>query len=419
MKRRVLITGLGPVTSLGMGKTEFWNRLVNGDKPQLSIVPQNTYCAKSQFYVPFPTLNLADYGIPSYYDFLQPEDKLAIIGAKLALEDAGFALTTTNKTFGVAGEAGFATLIGTGFTGFETAFHSYLAHLGIDYFSRASGKKVSFNRMVIPLSMNNSPAAWISILYGLRGESFVSSASCASGTYSIGQAYRLIADGYQEVVITGGVENLQDDSFIIHRGFDVLGALTKSPTGDPQPFSKNRSGFLFAEGGGCILVLEEMQHAQNRNAPVYAEIMNYCSNSDAHNIVHMQPEGRQILSLFQNLLKGMKIDYLNAHGTATITNDEIEAAVIQDYFGVAAKQPIINSSKAVLGHTIGGSGAIEAAITALSLKSGVIHPHLVENPLDNLILAGETIETPLGAAASVSYGFGGHNAGLLMVKYHA
>jgi len=418
MKKRVVITGIGPVTSLGTGKTDFWNKLVRGDKPQLAEVPGSRFNAKSKFYVPFPKLNLADYGIPSYYDFLQPEDKLAIIGAKLALEDAGYSLVATNRTIGVAGEANVATLIGIGFTGFETAFHSYLAHLGMDYFSERNSKKVSFNRMVIPLSMNNSPAAWISILFGLKGESFCTSASCASGTYGIGQAYRLIADGYNEVVITGGVENLQDESFIIYRGFDVLGALTKSPTGDPQPFSEDRSGFLFAEGGGCILILEELQHALHRNAPIYAEILNYYSNSDAYNIVHMQPDGAQILSLFQNLLKGMKIDYLNAHGTATLTNDEIEAMVIKAYFGAVPDQPIINSTKGILGHTIGGSGAIEAAVTALSLHTGLIHPHRVENPIQGLNLAGKAQDKSLALAASVSYGFGGHNAGLLLGKYH-
>jgi len=417
MKRRVVITGIGPVTSVGIGKADFWDNILSGVKPEIRRVPDNQTKTKSQAYIPFPEFNITDYGIPQYYDFLQPEDKLAIIGAKLALEDAGFTITSNNKKFIVSGETEIATIIGTGFTGFETAFHSYLAHLGIDY-SYSQNKRASFNRMVIPLLMNNSPAAWISILFGLKGESYTTSASCASGTYGVGEAYRKIADGYYDVVVSGGVENMQDDSFIILRGFDVLGALTKSETGDPQPFSENRSGFLFAEGGGCILVLEELSHAKKRKANIYAEILNYYSNSDAFNIVHIEPNGEQILNLLNNLIGNEKIDYLNTHGTATITNDEIEAKIIIEYFGDAKNQPFLNSTKGILGHTIGGSGAIEAAVTALSIYTNKIHKNNADNPIKNLNLATETLEKHIERAVSVSYGFGGHNAGLLFGKYN-
>lgn len=417
MRRRVVITGIGPVSSLGIGKAAFWDNLTKGIKPQLRNVPNDYHKTKSQFYIPFPEIVLDDYGI-SYYEFVQPEDKLAIIGAKLALEDAGITLTSENKRFCVNEETRIATIIGTGFTGFETAFHTYLAHLGIDYYARRNNKKTIFNRMVVPLLMNNSPAAWTSILFGLQGESFSTSASCASGTFSIGQAYRMIADGYSDVVVTGGVENLQDDSFAIFRGFDVLGALTKSLSGDPQPFSEDRSGFLFAEGGGCILILEELSHALGRNAAIYAEILNYYANSDAYNVVHMEPSGEHIHDLFQNLLANHKIEYLNAHGTATITNDEIEANAIQAYFGDAASQPFINSTKGILGHTIGASGAFETAVTAMSIATGIIHANHAENPMKNLNLATECMEINVEKALSVSYGFGGHNAGLLLGKYH-
>jgi 3-oxoacyl-[acyl-carrier-protein] synthase II len=418
MKRRVVITGIGPVTSLGIGINEFWENLVRGAIPERRVVPEGRARTKSRFYVPFPEFSLADHGIPNYYDFLQQEDKLAVVGAKLALEDAGFTLEFEARKFHIAEETAVATVIGIGFTGLETAFHSYLAHLGIGHFSERQNRKLSFNRMVVPHLMNNSPAAWISILFGCTGESYSASASCASGTYSIGQAYRKIADAYSDVVITGGVENLRDDSFAIFRGFDVLGALTQSANGDPQPFSVDRSGFLFAEGGGCIMILEELSHAEKRNARIYAEILGYQANSDACNIVHMEPDGRQILALLHNLIGDGRIDYLNAHGTATPTNDGIEAKVIGECFGDAAEQPVINSTKGILGHTIGASGAIEAAVTAMSLATGVIHRNLADNPIQNLNLASKTIYRPIDRAATVSYGFGGHNAGLLLGKYN-
>jgi 3-oxoacyl-[acyl-carrier-protein] synthase II len=417
MKRRVVITGIGPVTSLGIGKKLFWENILNESKPDIKKVPEDIAKTKSKVYVPFPEFSITDYEIPRYYRFLQPEDKLAIVGAKLALDDAGIEVSPDNKKFKINCSSEVSAIIGTGFTGLETAFHSYLAHLGIDYFSPRQKKKVSYNRMVIPLLMCNSPAAWTSILFGLKGESYTTNSSCASGTYAIGQAYRKISNGYSDIVVSGGVENLQNENFAIFRGFDVLGALTKSENGIPQPFSKDRSGFLFAEGGGCILVLEELSHAKNRGARIYAEILNYESNSDAHNIVQIEPSGEQILFLLKKLIGNEKIDYLNSHGTATTTNDEIEAKTIINCFGDASNQPMINSTKGVIGHTIGASGAIETAVTALSVYNNKVHKNHSHNTFENLNLANKTTSNQIDKAVTVSYGFGGHNAGLLIGKF--
>jgi 3-oxoacyl-[acyl-carrier-protein] synthase II len=418
MKRRVVITGIGPVTSIGTGKESFWKNLLSKNTPDAHNVLENKVNSKSKFYIPFPKFALEDYNIPEYYKFLQPEDKLAAVGTKLALEDAGIELSFENNKFHSYNISQASTIIGTGFTGLETAFHSYLAHLGINYFSEKNNRNVSYNRMVIPMLMINSPAAWISILFGLKGESFTVNASCASGTIAIGQAYEKIMNGRSDIVITGGVENLQDENFSIFRGFDVLGALTRSSVGDPQPFSKNRSGFLYSEGGACILILEELEHALKRNSKIYAEILNYCSNSDAHNIVQIEPEGKQILDLFKKLTDSNRINYLNSHGTGTIPNDEIESNTIIKYFGDENKQPFINSTKGILGHTIGASGAIEAAVTALSVFNNIVHSNHIDDPIDNLKLVSETMKTNIEKAITVSYGFGGHNAGLLLGKFH-
>ena len=418
MKRRVVITGIGPVTSIGIGIENFWKNILNGSIPEIKKISEDRAKTKSKVYVPFPEFSITDYEIPRYYRFLQPEDKAAILAAKLALEDAGIDIQSNNKKFKISGTSEISTIIGTGFTGLETAFHSYLAHLGIDYMSHRQQKKVSFNRMVIPLLMSNSPAAWVSVLFGLKGESFTANASCASGTYAIGQAFRKITGGYSDIILSGGVENLQDENFAILRGFDVLGALTKNPKGLPQPFSKDRNGFLFAEGGGCILVLEELTHAKKRGAGIYAEILNYESNSDAHNIVQIEPSGKQIINLLKALISSEKIDYLNSHGTATTTNDEIEAKTIVNYFGDMSNQPLINSTKSILGHTIGASGAIEAAVTALSVFADKVHKNHSQNDIENLNLAKETTSLIIDKAVSVSYGFGGHNAGLLLGKFN-
>jgi 3-oxoacyl-[acyl-carrier-protein] synthase II len=220
------------------------------------------------------------------------------------------------------------------------------------------------------------------------------------------------------VVLTGGVECLHDPYGAIMRGFDALGALTQSQDGHPQPFSRNHSGFLFAEGGACLLVLEELEHAHRRHAPIYAEIVDYRANSDASNIVQLDPEGKQIIRLLRELSSSGPIDYLNAHGTGTVANDTVESQAIQTVFGNRNVQPLINSTKGILGHTFGASGAIEAAVAALSVARGSIHGNLTSDPMPDLNLPLDTANTPVEQALSVSYGFGGHNGGLLFRKYH-
>jgi 3-oxoacyl-[acyl-carrier-protein] synthase II len=213
--------------------------------------------------------------------------------------------------------------------------------------------------------MPNSPAAWVSICFGIHGQSHTINASCASGTCAVGEAFRRIRDGYDHTVLCGGVENLKESSGAIMRGFDMLGALTKSPDGIPRPFSKNRSGFLFSEGGACMLVLESLEHARARNAPIYAEILDYQACSDAANIVQIEKTGTRITLMLREICRTRRIDYLNAHGTGTETNDAVEEAVIQTIFGDANTQPLVNSTKGILGHTFGTSGALEAAVTAI------------------------------------------------------
>jgi 3-oxoacyl-[acyl-carrier-protein] synthase II len=201
------------------------------------------------------------------------------------------------------------------------------------------------------------------------------------------------------------------------RGFDSLGALTTSPNGHPQPFSKNRSGFLFSEGGCGILVLEELEHALARGANIYAEIAGCNFNTDSYSIVQIDESGNQIEKLLSEIIKDNKIEYFNAHGTGTTLNDSVEAKVIQRLFGGINDQPLINSTKSILGHSIGASSAIEAAITALSIKKQHVHPNLSSDNIDDLNLVTESRPVNINYAISASYGFGGHNSALLLKKY--
>jgi 3-oxoacyl-[acyl-carrier-protein] synthase II len=273
-----------------------------------------------------------------------------------------------------------------------------------------------FNRMTVPMTMPNTITSWISILFGMHGACFTVNTACSSGNYAIGEAYRKIKDGYNEIIIAGGIENFEDNTGTIMRGFDSLGALTRSPDGKPMPFSKQRSGFLFSEGAGCILILEEYERAVKRNAPIYAEIAGFESNSDAKNIVLMDEKGTDISSIIRKLSQDKTIDYINAHGTGTVLNDDIESKVIKNIFGDTSSQPLINSTKSILGHSIGASAALEAAICAMSVQRNVVHANLSVNNIDDLNIAETTTTKTINTALSLSYGFGGHNSGIVLKK---
>lgn len=422
MTRRVVITGIGPVTALGIGRDEFFSNVFELKTVICGIPPEyeKTYKFKSRYYVPRPEFSLSGYGISTNQEDIMGEcARISVLGTSLALQDAGFTINNGDKFFKVDRIGNCNIILGLGMSSLQTAFESYLAHLfGKDgNIIEGYGEDIRYNRMVIPMLMPNSVSAWVSIVFGIEGTNHTVNASCASGTCAIGQAYLDILNGSCSTAITGGVECLHEKHGAIMRGFDMLTALTRSSDGRPLPFSKKRSGFLFNEGAGCILVLEELEQARKRGAHIYGEIAGYECNSDAYNIVQMEPSGKSIMSMLKKLTEGRKIDYLNAHGTGTAANDQIEAEVIQQVFGDKESQPLINSTKGLLGHSIGASGAIEAAVTAFSIKESGIHGNMTEDTVDNLNLITEPVNVSIDYALSTSYGFGGHNAAILFKRY--
>ena len=422
MKKRVVITGIGPVTSIGIGRESFWKNLL-ADKSDIRPIPghfENDYKFKSKYYVPFPEFSIEAFGFESRMNILTEEtSRLALVGTKLALEDAGIDLANDNASEPSLAER-TTVVLGNGVCTLKAGFEAFTTHTQYD--NPELLKKLNFgprfNRMVIPAIMPDSPSCWISIQHGLNGESFTLNTSCASGTYAIGEAFRKIRDGYADRVVTGGVECLQDNSGTIMRGFDTLGTLSRSEDGFPHPFSDQRSGFLFAEGGGCILILERLDQALSRNATIYCEVLDYESSSDAFNLVQIEPSGKQIIRMIRKVSGNHKIDYVNAHGTATTLNDEFERKLVLDLFGKRSQQPFINSTKGTLGHTIGASGAIEAAVAAMSIKTGWVHRNVTRDPFDDLNLPDEAVQADISIALSTSYGFGGHNAALLFGKWN-
>lgn len=407
VNNRVVISGIGPVTAIGTGKEAFWSNLLAG-AIHVTEIPAEfeiNYRFKSRFFVPFPLVTLEEHGLPGKYGVLmESSTRVAIVAAKLALDDAG--LLSGDLGMGLpADPAKCIIILGTGICALKAGFDAHAAH--------ALNPDLRYNRMVIPMIMPDSATSWISILYGIRGPNYTINASCASGTVAIGEAYRKIRNGEAEMALAGGVECLKDESGTIMRGFDSLGTLTASSDGRPRPFSKDRSGFLFAEGGACILVLESFKHAMDRGVEPYAEISGYESNSDAYNIVQMEPSGKSVRELLENMIRGRQIDYFNTHGTATLMNDETEARVIRSIFGEKESQPLINSTKSITGHSIGASGAIEAAVVAMSIRKSMVHQTITDNVAEGLNLALTNIPCEIHSAVSASYGFGGHNAALM------
>jgi 3-oxoacyl-[acyl-carrier-protein] synthase II len=422
MATRVVITGIGPVANGGIGKEEFFNHVWGRCCNTRPVPPAfaHSYPLRSRWYVPLPEFSLAAYHLNlPHENIMQAADRMSVLGAKLALDDAGLAHATTAGSTHFAGLEGVGVILGTGLGSLHTALESNICHcVPREVLPAALPKRrLAFNRMVVPNTMPNSSAAWVSICFGLSGSCYSVNASCASGTYAIGEAFRRIKDGYDQVVLAGGVEAFQDPDGFMMRGFDVLGVLTQSADGLPRPFSRNRSGFLFAEGGACLLVLEELQHALQRGARIYAEVAGFRANSDASSIVQMDSTGAAIVRLLQELSDSRKIGYLNTHGTGTVANDQIEANAIRTVFGSPARQPWVNSTKGILGHTLGASGAFEASVTALSLERGLVHGNLTDDPIADLNLPLEHVTGRIENALSVSYGLGGHNGGLLLTRF--
>lgn len=282
------------------------------------------------------------------------------------------------------------------------------------YIPTAEGKRM--HPSTNPKSMTNAVAAWIPILFGTHGRTFVLSTACASGTDAIGAAYEHIALGRSKMAVCGAADQMDCIEQLFFRSFDVLGTLTRTTDGLPRPFSEERSGFLFSEGGACTLILEEYGSAVARGAEIYAEITNYSACCDAYHIVKMPEYPEQVIAMLREITAGKDVDYYNAHGTATTVNDRMEATALKEVFGDKLPDITINATKSMTGHAIGTSGALEAAVTAYSLKNGIIHGNLLGTPMEGLNLPQQTIRRDIRCGVTASFGFGGHNSALMLEK---
>ncbi|HEX4494031.1 MAG TPA: beta-ketoacyl-[acyl-carrier-protein] synthase family protein [Thermoanaerobaculia bacterium] len=438
--RRVAVTGAGVITSLGTEIDSFWRGCLEGRSVVAGIPAAWTRSSTLRSRVWSP---LGDWERETPLATriekkqLDPAARIGLLAAEEALRRAGLALESADprrnayQLAGIDGERA-GVFLGTGVGGLHSCLESS-RFIVLDPARREASPEVAalldelaipraFNPFSVAMTMPNAAAAALSIKLGLHGPCRTFAGACAAGTVALGHAFRAIRQGECDLAIAGGVEFLGDPFGCAFRGFDAVGALAAGPLPAEQlnrPFDRARSGFLFSEGGGAVLVLEDLEAARRRGAEVLAEIVGYGETADAHHLMGMAPEGRQIRRAIEQCLgdAGLEpsdIGYVNAHGTGTAANDDVEARVLAALF---THGPRVNSTKSLLGHTLGASGAIEAVVTALTLRGGVAHPS--RNLTDPEVpLAFVVASEPVAAryAISESFAFGGQNAVLALAN---
>lgn len=414
-KRRVVVTGIGTVTSLGIGKDQFWDGIVNGRsgiRPVTGI--EEKYRSACRI-----AGEITEFDPSKYMDFkaVKRSDRFihfAIAAAKLAVEDAAIDFTNDKpERVGV--------VIGSAAGGFGTIEGQFrvLTEKGPDRCSP----------FTVPMIIVNMAAGWVSMIYNAKGPNLCQVTACATSTHSIGDAAELIRRDQADVMFAGGSE--APIVSLVMAGFSsarTLSTRNHEPEKASRPFDKDRDGFVMGEGG-AVLILEELEHAKARGANIYAEIVGYGLTGDAYDIVAPCVDGDGAGRAMQGALEqaGIKpeqVDYINAHGTSTPVGDVAETVAIKTVFGehATSQKLLVSSTKSMTGHLLGAAGAIEAAATVLAIKHSIVpatinlenqDPKCDLNYVPNKALHNHD----LTYAMSNSFGFGGHNGCLLFKKY--
>ncbi|WP_300527838.1 beta-ketoacyl-ACP synthase II [Peptacetobacter sp.] len=411
MKKRVVITGLGCVTPVGTGKDDFWVNIKSGVSGIDKITRFDYTNYQTQIAGEVKDFTPEDYISKKELKKMDRFTQFAMVASKLAVADSELDLNNIDGNR-------MGTVIGTGIGGVETieAQHKNLLEKG--------NRRVS--PFFIPMMIGNMAAGQVAIEFGAKGPSTNICTACASGTNSVGDAFKIIQRGDADIMIAGGTEAAVAEFAVA--GFCNMKAMSTNndnPQKASRPFDKDRDGFVMGEGCG-ILILEELESAIKRNAKIYAEIVGYGMTSDAYHITTPAENGEGAARSMQMAINDAgiepeKIDYINAHGTSTYYNDLYETMAIKSVFGENAKNVSISSTKSMTGHLLGASGAIEAIVCALAIKDNFVPPTInLENLGEGMDLdytPNKGKERTINYALSNSLGFGGHNATIVLKKY--
>ncbi len=407
--RRVVVTGIGAVTPIGNTVAEMWEGIKEGRCGIAEITRYDATDRKVKLAAEVKNLPLEE--LVDKHDLRKMDlfSAYGLVAADQAVADAGISFEGE--------EDRCAVIVSSGIGGITTITKEH-----------DKGNEKGFDRVspyLIPSAISNMAAGRIAIKHNLQGMCTCPVTACAGGTNAVGDAFRHIRDGYADVALCGGAESCVNE--LVIGGFTTSKALCQSE--DPMrasiPFDKERCGFVLGEGAG-ILVLEELEHALKRNAKIYAEVVGYASNCDAHHITAPLEDGSGAsrcmkLAMADAGIEPESIGYINAHGTSTPMNDKVETLAVKNAFGEAASKVMMSSTKSMTGHLLGASGAVEAIITTLAVKEGYIPATInykVQDELCDLdIVANEGRNCQVEYAMSNSLGFGGHNASLIIKKY--
>ena len=407
---RVVITGMGAITPIGNTVEEFWNGIKEKKCGIDEITLFDTTNYKAKLAGEVKNFNPDDYLDKKAARRLDRFCQFAMVATNELMNDSKLDVSKIDATR-------FGVIVGSGIGGLRTVSD------GVNTIREKGPDRVS--AFFIPMTISNMAAGNISIAVGAKGESFDITTACSSGTHSIGEAYRLIKHGYQDVIIAGGAE-----AAIVEAGmaaFTNMKALSLSTDKNRAsiPFDKERTGFVMGEGAGLVL-LEELEHAKKRKAKIYAELVGFGSTSDSYHITAPSPDGEGAtramkLAMEDAKIKPEDIEYINAHGTSTPLNDLGETMAVKSAFGEASKKVMMSSIKGNIGHLLGAAGSTEAIATIKAIETGIVPPTInykvPDEECDLDIVPNEPRKANINYAMSNSLGFGGHNGCLIFKKY--
>ncbi len=416
--KRVVVTGLGALTPVGNNVTETWENLVNGVSGAGPITHFDASNFKTQFACEVKNFKVNEHLDRKEARKMDLYTQYAIVAAKEAIEDSAMDLEKVDKNK-------IGVIYGVGIGGLNT-----LEEELFNYALTKDKMGPKFNPFFIPKMIADIASGHISIMYGFHGPNFTTTSACASSSNAIADAFNYIRLGKANVIVTGGAEAAICPGGV--GGFNAMHALSTrndDPTRASRPFSASRDGFIMAEGAGC-LILEELEHAKARGAKIYAELVGAGLSADAHHLTASHPEGLGAKLVMMNALEDANmqpedIDYINVHGTSTPVGDVSEAKAIKEVFGEHAYKLNISSTKSMTGHLLGAAGAIEALIATLSVKNDIVPPTINHEEGDNdenidynlNFTFGKAQKREVRAALSNTFGFGGHNACVILKKY--
>lgn len=411
MKKRVVITGLGCVTPIGNNKEDFWKNIKAGICGIDTVTRFDASTFQTQIAGEVKDFNPEEYINKKEIKRLDKFTQYAIAASKMAVEDSKLNLDSINKDR-------MGVIIGTGIGGVETIEQQHKTLL------EKGNKRVS--PFLVPMMIGNMASGQVSIFLGAKGPNTNVCTACASGTHSIGDAFKIVQRGDADIMVAGGSEApITPLAFAGFCNMKAMSTRNDDPKTASRPFDKDRDGFIMGEGSG-VLILEELEHALKRNANIYAEIVGYGLTADAYHMTTPAENGEGAARSMEMALKDgdvpiEEVDYINAHGTSTYYNDKLETQAIKTVFKEKAYDLCVSSTKSMTGHLLGAAGGIEAVVCAMSIKDNFIPPTInvqnLDEELDLDYVLNKGRDKKVRYALSNSLGFGGHNASIVLKKY--